>query len=89
MLEVKEVLRLWLRGRAKKAIARQVGLDVKTIRRYVEAAEACGVAVAGGEASLNDDLVTSVLARVQGQEVGRPRGEGWKLRESQRRLRSN
>ena len=31
MLEVKELLRLWLRGVPKKVIARQLGVDVKTI----------------------------------------------------------
>jgi hypothetical protein len=36
MLEVKEVLRPWLAGQAKKAIARQVGSDPKTVRSYDE-----------------------------------------------------
>ena len=35
MLESIEVLRLWLKGTAKKRIARQLGLDPKTVRRYV------------------------------------------------------
>ena len=39
MLEIKEVLRLWLAGAPKKQIARQLGLDPKTVRRYVGAAE--------------------------------------------------
>jgi DNA-binding NarL/FixJ family response regulator len=43
MVEVKEVLLLWLAGRSKKAIARQVGLDPKTVRSYVAAAEAAGL----------------------------------------------
>ena len=38
MLEVKEVLRLWLAGVPKKRIAVQLGLNVKTVRRYVGAA---------------------------------------------------
>ena len=37
MIEVKEVLRQWMSGTAKKKIARQVGVDVKTARRYIEA----------------------------------------------------
>jgi DNA-binding CsgD family transcriptional regulator len=32
MIEIKEVLRLWLAGRGKKPIARQLGLDPKTVR---------------------------------------------------------
>ncbi|MGH7899585.1 MAG: hypothetical protein ACREQQ_16650 [Candidatus Binatia bacterium] len=35
MIEVKEVLRLWLGGVAKKRIAAELGLDVKTVRRYL------------------------------------------------------
>jgi DNA-binding NarL/FixJ family response regulator len=31
MVEVKEVLRLWLGGVAKKRIAAELGLDVKTV----------------------------------------------------------
>ena len=34
MLEVKEVLRLWLSGMPKRQVAAQLGLDVKTVRRY-------------------------------------------------------
>lgn len=33
MFEVKEVLRLYLAGAAKKAVARTVGVDIKTVRR--------------------------------------------------------
>ena len=36
MLEVKEVLRLWLGGAPKKRISAQLGLNVKTVRRYLE-----------------------------------------------------
>jgi len=35
ILEIKEVLQHWLRGRAKRLIARRLGLDVKTVRKYV------------------------------------------------------
>ncbi|HLK35741.1 MAG TPA: integrase core domain-containing protein [Polyangiaceae bacterium] len=39
MIEVKEVLRRWRAGEAKKAIARALGIDPRTVRRYVKAAE--------------------------------------------------
>lgn len=42
MLEIKEVLRLWCGGAAKKRIATQLGLDIRTVRRYVRAAQTCG-----------------------------------------------
>jgi DNA-binding CsgD family transcriptional regulator len=38
MLEIKEVACLWLAGMPKKRIADQLGLDRKTVRRYVQAA---------------------------------------------------
>ena len=40
MLEIKEILRLWLAGVPKKRIAQQLGFDVKTVRRYLAAARA-------------------------------------------------
>ena len=43
MLEVKEILRLWLLGVPKRRVAQQLGLDVKTVRRYLAAARARGV----------------------------------------------
>jgi len=43
MLEVTEVVRMWLSRLSKKQIARQLGLDVKTVRRYVKAAGECGL----------------------------------------------
>jgi len=43
MLEVTEVVRMWLSRLSKKQIARQLGLDVKTVRRYVKAAAECGL----------------------------------------------
>jgi DNA-binding CsgD family transcriptional regulator len=36
LLEVKEVLRLWLFGFSKKQIAAQLGFDVTTIRQYLQ-----------------------------------------------------
>lgn len=75
MLEVKEVLRLWLGGLPKKRVAAQLGFDAKTVRRYVRAAEECGVE-RGSLRPLDDALVAEVLARVQ-PVLGRPHGEGW------------
>jgi hypothetical protein len=42
MIELKEVLHLWVAGTAKKRIAAVLGLDPKTVRRYVEVAPAGG-----------------------------------------------
>jgi transposase len=43
IFEVKEVLRLFLSGMPKKTVARTVGVDPKTVRRYVSAAEELGI----------------------------------------------
>src|SRR5207245_2079621 len=74
MVEITEVLRLWREGVPKKRIAARVGLDPKTVRRYVAVAEGTGLrAEAAGvtEAQLRDVL----LALHPGG--GRPRGDGW------------
>jgi transposase len=81
MLEVKEVLRLWLAGQAKKAIARQVGLDPKTVRSYVAAALAAGLIATATEVS--DELLAKTLAELRA-DGGRPRGEAWAICERER-----
>ena len=45
--EIREVLRLWLRGEGFRSVARLAGVDRKTVRRYVAAAVACGLDRAG------------------------------------------
>ncbi len=73
VVEVREVLRRWLGGEGLRAIDRNTGVDRKTARRYVEAAEAAGV-VAGGEVSqLTDEVIGVVCLAVR---PDRPRGHG-------------
>lgn len=74
MVEVKEVLRLWRGGVPTKRLAAQLGLDPKTARRYLRAAEAAGVRRDGGPVS--DEDVREVLLALQ-PASGRPRGDGW------------
>ena len=83
MLEVKEILRLWLLGVPKKRIAEQLGFDVKTVRRYLAAARARGVEPAHGTGALDDELVAAVMAATQ-PAMGRPRGDGWAVCEAHR-----
>ena len=47
MVELIEVLRLWHEGLPKKRIAARLGLDPKTVRRYLAAADATGLRAAG------------------------------------------
>ena len=83
VLEVKEILRQWLAGVPKRRIAQQLGLDVKTVRRYLAAAKACGVEQAHGAVALTDELVAAVLTATQ-PATGRPRGDGWATCEARR-----
>ena len=81
MIEVKEVLRLRREGVPTKRLAAQLGLDPKTVRRYLGAATAAGVPVAGGTPT--DADVREVLLALQ-PASGRPRGDGWARCETQR-----
>ena len=78
MIEVKEVLRLWLSGCGKKRIAHVLGLDVKTVRRYLGAAVACGLRRERGEKALTDELVESVMVSLS-TPGDRTLGEPWSL----------
>src|ERR1700745_2834295 len=75
-VEIKEVLRQWVGGAGCKRVAARLGLDVKTVRRYVHAAQALGVTREGGEAAVNDELLTRLLGSLRTQP-GRPRGDAW------------
>src|SRR5258708_14511577 len=72
VLEIKELLRLWRVGEAKKGIAARLGTDVKTIRRYLKTADRLGI---GPETDL-DSAVAAVVERLEAAN-GRPRGLGW------------
>jgi transposase len=65
VLEIKEVLRLWLAGKGKKAIARQLEIDRNTVRRYLRAGVSCGLSQSAGESSLTDELLVSVVVKLK------------------------
>jgi hypothetical protein len=71
LLEIKEVLRHWLRGRAKRLIARRLGLDVKTVRKYVRTAEERGL-TRGLETALTDEVLWCFL-----KSSARCTGDNW------------
>jgi transposase len=79
--EIKEVLRLWLRGEGLRSIERLVGLDRKTVRRYVAAATASGLELGAAEKELDDAFMAKVC------ELARPRrpdghGQSWAVLEA-------
>src|SRR5207302_1135076 len=47
MVDVTEILEHWYAGRPKVEVARSLGVDAKTVRRYVVPAEAAGMAPGG------------------------------------------
>lgn len=71
--EIREVLRLWLRGNGLRAVERLAGMDRKTVRRYVDAAVAAGLVRDGGEDQLDDVLIAVVCEAVRPH---RPAGRG-------------
>jgi hypothetical protein len=73
MVEVTEVVRLWRDGVPKKRIAARLGLDPKTVRRYVTTAETTGVPRDGGPLTVAQ--VRDVLLALH-PAGGRPRGAG-------------
>ncbi len=54
VLEIKEVLLQWLDGAKKKLVARRLGADIKTVRRYMKAAERFGLVEGGGKDTLTE-----------------------------------
>jgi transposase len=78
VVEVFEVLRAWLAGLGLRKVAERAGVDRKTARRYVAAAEAAGLTREAGVEALTDELVGEVVGAVR---PARPNGHGasWEL----------
>ena len=73
VVQIREALRRWLNGDGERTIAAGVGVDRKTVRRYITAAVECGLDRAGGEGQLTDELIGHVVERVRPH---RPDGHG-------------
>lgn len=77
MVEVREVLRLWLAGRGPRTIARQLAIDRKTVRRYVRAAAEAGLGPED-EQLLSDGVVDAVISKLRpGRRRGSQHGGAW------------
>ena len=73
VVQIKEALRRWLRGEGERTVARGVGVDRKTARRYIAAALELGLERCGGEEQLTDELIGQLVERVRPH---RPDGHG-------------
>ena len=73
VVEVREVLRAWLEGHGLRRVAERAGVDRKTARRYVAAAEDAGLSRDADLAVVTDELVGLVVEAVR---PARPNGHG-------------
>ena len=73
VVEVREVLRGWLEGSGLRTVAERAGVDRKTARRYVAAAQAAGLQRDARFADVDDVLVAQVVSAVR---PARPNGHG-------------
>jgi transposase len=83
VFEIREVLRLWLRGEGLRSVERLAGMDRKTVRRYVEAAVDTGLDRDGGEDQLNDVFLSLVVEKVRPHRTN-GHGASWHRLEEQR-----
>lgn len=63
--EVLEVLRQWQRGHGLRTVSELVGVDRKTVRRYVAAAQSLGISQGGDVEELTDEVLGQVLGAVR------------------------
>jgi hypothetical protein len=75
MIEIREVVRQWLGGRGTKTVARAMGIDPKTARRYVRAAEQVGFTRSEGPESLDDERFLALLTALK-TPAAKPESEG-------------
>ena len=78
VVEVREVLRGWLSGVGLRTVAERAGVDRKTARRYVAAAQAAGLSRDADLGAVDDELVGVVVDAVR---PARPNGHGdsWEM----------
>lgn len=78
VIEVRELLRVWMAGAGLRRVGVLAGVDRKTARDYTNAAELAGLDRGGDLDQLTDELIGAVI---EGVRPGRPDGHGatWEL----------
>ena len=71
--EIREVLRGWQGGVGLRVVAERAGVDRKTARRYVLAAQEAGLERSASVTAITDEIVGAVVAAVR---PARPNGHG-------------
>lgn len=73
VIEIREMLRVWMLGAGYRRVGALAGVDRKTARRYVHAAVEAGLDRDGDTDQLTDELISAVVAAVR---PDRPQGHG-------------
>jgi hypothetical protein len=76
--EIKEVLRLWIRGKSQRAAGELAKVNRKTVGRYVAAALELGIRPDRDESQLTDEVLGSICERVRPHRAD-GHGEGWAI----------
>ncbi len=85
MIEITEVLRQWVAGARRKQIARRLGLEPKTVRRYLRPAARGGLKPGMDAAALTEERLAAILTGLRAQaerRYGDPRASSWRRRRS-------
>jgi transposase len=77
VVQIREALRCWLRGAGERTVARAIGVDRKTARRYIAAAVRLGLDRDGGEGQLTDELIGRLVEAVRPQRTD-GHGPAWR-----------
>lgn len=77
VVQIREALRRWLRGDGERRVARAVGVDRKTARRYIAAGLRLGLDRSGGEEQLTEELIGRVVEEVRPVRTD-GHGEAWR-----------
>ncbi len=85
VIEIREVLRLWVGGEGFRAVERLTTVDRKTVRRYVSAATELGLERDGEADQITDVLVAGVVDAVRPQRPG-GHGAAWEACEANREV---
>lgn len=85
VIEIREVLRLWVGGEGLRGVERLTTVDRKTVRRYVNAAVELGLERDGGVDQITDVLVAGVVEAVRPHRPG-GHGAAWEACEANREV---
>jgi len=86
VIDVVEVLQHWHAGRPKTVVAASLGVDVKTVRKYIGAAEAAGIVPGDGHAADRAGWAVRVAGWFPELVDARARSRTWPALEARREL---